>query len=208
MAQYQALTATGDVSRETCERLQIYADQLTTWNRKINLVSPSTIPDLWTRHICDSVQLAALAKTPRTWIDLGSGAGLPGLLVAAVLQERNPGFQMTCVESDRRKAIFMIETNRKMGLDVNIVNKRIEALDETRYDVVSARALTDLSRLLNYADRLCAPDGICLFPKGSKANAELTTARSAWHMEAEKIPSLTDHTACILRIKEFSRVAD
>lgn len=196
------------VSRETMNRLKIYAAHLQKWNQRINLVSPSTINDLWARHIEDSAQLSVLVEEPRNWVDLGSGAGLPGLIIAALLSEKNSTFRMTCVESDLRKCVFMREVSREMGLNVTISHHRIETNVDPKFDVISARALAPLSKLLHYADGYRSPGAICLFPKGQSVEQELTDARDHWVLDAEKIASTTERQACILRVREFSRVSE
>ena len=142
------------VSRETIERCEIFAERLTKWNGAINLVSPQTIETLWDRHINDSLQLVALSKSDGDWLDMGSGAGLPGLIVAAQLNETSPDRHVTLIESDKRKAIFMREAARAMGLDVTVVNSRIEEAEPRIFGTISARALSNLSNLLDFAHRL------------------------------------------------------
>lgn len=200
--------SSGDVSRETRERFEIYAEYLTRWNRKINLVSPATIEDLWTRHILDSIQLAALApKEARHWIDLGSGAGLPGLLVAVIRCEISPAFDMTLVDSDSRKCAFMAEAARAMGVAVKIQTRRLEPgapPPASPFDVISARALAPLGKLLGYAAPLASRESVCLFPKGRNRAAELEMARRSWDMSVEEIASLSDSEGAVLRISEIS----
>lgn len=195
------------VSRETAERLEVYSALLTKWNQSINLVSPTTINDLWSRHIIDSAQLITLAGGPTSWVDLGSGGGLPGIIVAAILAETTPKCDVTLIESDRRKCLFMATALREMGLKATIQTRRIESTSQDRYHITSARALAPLTNLLFLAEAYRASNGTCLFPKGRNAEAELTQARRDWHIEVDRIPSQTDPEAVILRIKEFSRVS-
>lgn len=197
----------GDVSRETRERFEIYAAHLTRWNRKINLVSPATIGDIWTRHILDSIQLAGLTRgTAKNWVDLGSGAGLPGLLVAVIKCESDPAFSMTLVDSDSRKCAFMAEAARAMGVSVKIETRRLEPDTKApqRYEIVSARALAPLDKLLGYAAPLASRETVCLFPKGRNRAAELEMAGRTWNMSVEEIASLSDSEGAILRISEIS----
>lgn len=185
------------VSRETLDRLRLFADRLTRWNTRINLVAPSTIADLWQRHIADSAQLVPLAPLEATrWLDLGSGAGLPGLVVAAL----RPDLHMTLVESDQRKAAFLRTVSREMGLAPQVLAARIEALDPLHPDVLSARALAPLPRLLDLAARHAGQDTVLLFPKGAGVVSELTAARTRWHSDVEQIKSITNPSATILRI--------
>lgn len=199
------------VSRETLDRLKSYASLLQRWNKRINLVAPATLATLWRRHIADSAQLADLAPDARTWIDLGSGAGLPGLIVAAIRQGRDPLDQMTLVESDTRKSAFMAEAARAMELKVQIETRRIEAREamggrQDTYDVISARALAPLDRLIALAAPYMSANSVALFPKGRNVELELTAARRHWNMKLDSMPSITDPDAVILKVKELSRV--
>ncbi len=196
-----------DVSRETMERLEVYAALLVKWNTKINLVAKSTIPDIWHRHMADSAQLWSLApKGVKTWMDMGSGAGFPGLVIGAIASEKAPHLEITLVESDRRKSVFLQSAARAMGITVKVITKRIEQLEPQNADILSARALCSLSQLLEFAEKHLKPGGICLFPKGARVDSELTQASSCWHMAYETFPSMTDPDAVILRIGEFKRV--
>lgn len=195
------------VSRETEDRLLAYVETLQRWNKKINLIGRATESDIWQRHIVDSAQLNRLAPTAINWIDIGSGAGLPAVVVAAIRADQGENFAMTAVESDQRKCAFMADVTRKMGISITIINKRIEQIPPADYDVISARALAPLTRLLSYAKPLSNVGPLCLFPKGARADEELTDATKDWHMTYEKIPSATDDAAVILKIKAFERVA-
>ena len=193
-----------DVSCETCERLETYIAVLTRWNARINLVAPATIDAVWTRHITDSAQLFCLApESASSWLDLGSGAGLPGLPVAALAAEKAPDLHVTLVESDTRKATFLATAAREMNLDVTVEQRRIEALTPRPYDVVSARALAPLDRLCAQAHRFSGPGTVFLFPKGARLDSELTAATAGWHIRAERIASRTDPKAAVLRILEL-----
>lgn len=192
------------VSRETIDRLQVYVDLLRRWNRRINLIAPGTLPEVWSRHIADSIQLLDLAPpTARCWLDLGTGAGLPGLAVAIVAAERRPHLSMTLVDSDRRKAAFLMTATRVLDLPVRIVVGRAETLPAQPYDVISARALAPLTRLLDLAHRLRGPDTVCLFPKGRGVDSELTAASARWHIRCQRVPSRTEAGASVLRIVEL-----
>lgn len=192
------------VSRETAERLEIFADELTRWQRALNLVAPSTLPHLWPRHIDDSLQVAELEPDVGTWIDLGSGGGLPGLIVAA-MEPRRP---TVLVESDGRKAAFLRSTARRMGVSVEVRHGRIEAvvpdLKPGPGTVVSARALAPLDRLLAYAQPLLSAGAVGVFPKGRNAEAELTEAAKSWIFSAQAVPSRTDPEGRIIRIRDFA----
>lgn len=196
-----------NVSRETIARLEIYLALLQKWNPKINLVSKSTIENAWQRHFADSAQIWGLAPDHiQNWVDIGSGAGFPGLVIAAIAVEKNPDLHMTLIESDRRKSIFMQTVAREMGVDVTILTDRIEKIPAQSADVLSARALASLSQLLEFTEKHRKPQGVSLFPKGVNVDKELTDAVTSWHISAETFPSITDTDAVILRIGEFHRV--
>lgn len=193
-----------DVSRETCQRLEAYIALLTRWNARINLVAAATIETAWTRHVADSAQLFDLApESASSWLDLGSGAGLPGLPVAALAAEKAPDLHVTLVESDTRKTAFLATAAREMGLDVTVEPHRIEALTPRPFDVVSARALAPLGRLCALAHRFSGRGTVFLFPKGARVDSELTAATAGWHIRAERIASRTDPEATVLRIMEL-----
>ena len=188
-----------DVSRETLARLDAYAATLTRWSRAINLVSRSTLPDLWHRHIADSLQLWSFAPAAAArWVDLGAGAGLPGLIIAAVAADQRPTMVVTLVESDTRKAAFMAEAARAMALRVVIKACRIDDLGPERYDIVSARALAPLQTLLPMARALVAPGGTILLPKGAEAKTELDTLPAIDRSTVTRIASRTSADAVIL----------
>lgn len=193
------------VSRETLERLKTYESLLQRWQKTINLVAPSTLTQIWARHFADSAQILALAPAePKTWVDLGSGAGFPGLVVATLLAPLGKT-KVTLVESDSRKAAFLRETARELAVPVDILPLRIEAaatrVSLQRACVVSARALAPMPRLLALAHPFCGPQTVCLFLKGREASRELQTAESEWIFESELIPSATDPEARIVVMK-------
>ena len=195
-----------DVSRETMDRLRVYVALLKKWNPKINLVAKSTLQDVWHRHLADSAQLWSLApEGAKSWLDIGSGAGFPALVIAAIAAEKAPDLVVTLIESDRRKSVFIKTVAREMGVSVTMKTDRIEALPPEGADILSARALASLSQLLEFAEQHRKPDGMCLFPKGARADSELTESSSCWHMSYEKFPSITDESAVILRIGELHR---
>ncbi len=194
------------VSRETRERLELLAALLAKWNPKINLVSNSTLAHVWTRHIADSAQIYGLAPaSARTWIDLGSGGGFPGLVIGALAAQFNPDLELTLVESDQRKCAFLATASREMGIRTTVLPRRIETLTPGPRDIISARALAALPKLLELAGPLAGPDSIALFPKGADAASELTSAARDWHIRHRAHPSATDPNAVILEILEFRR---
>ena len=196
---------TFDVSRETLKRLDLLVGCLEKWQRRINLVARSTLSQVWHRHITDSAQILAHApEAAETWVDLGAGAGFPGLVVAAIAAERRHGLRVTLVESDRRKAAFLTTAAREMGLAVAVKACRAEDLPPTPYDVVSARALAPLPDLLALARRCSGPATTCLFLKGAQADRELTAARHDWHIRARPVASLTDPAATLLVLTEIA----
>jgi 16S rRNA (guanine527-N7)-methyltransferase len=189
------------VSRETRERLNSYANLLRKWQRSINLVGPRTIDGLWTRHFTDSAQLLPLIPpASRVLVDFGSGAGFPGLVLAIL---GVPDVHL--IESDQRKATFLREVARATGTPVTVHAKRIEQVAPFPADVISARALAPLGDLLGFADPFLHPDSLCLFPKGQMVEDELTAASRTWNINVDRIQSVTDPSATILRISQVSR---
>lgn len=198
------MTDMPDVSRETHDRLERYADILLRWNQRINLVSPHDLPHLWSRHIADSLQLARLIPSgPTSLVDMGSGGGFPGLVIACATDAR-----VTLIESDQRKAAFLREAARVAGVQVRVCAQRLEVADVSPAQVVTARALAPLSRLLEWGTRFLQPDGFCLFLKGRNAEDELTTASADWHMATTRIPSRTNTDGVILELSDIRRVRD
>lgn len=190
------------VSRETLGRLQTYLDLLLRWQPKINLVSAATLVDPWRRHMLDSAQLSPLIKPATAKIvDLGSGAGFPGLVLAIMAAG-----QVSLIESDQRKCVFLREVIRETAAEAFVIEGRIELQRDLNVDVVTARGLAPLPRLLGYAGRLLQPGGICLFLKGRGTEEELTAASKEWNMQVEKFPSLTESGSWILRIGELTHV--
>lgn len=196
-----------DVSRETLARLQTYVELLKKWNPRINLVSAPTLDEVWSRHILDSAQLLAHApKAARSWVDLGSGGGFPGAVVAILAKELRPKLSVTLVEADQRKAAFLRAVARETSVPMHIVAKRIEDVAPGSADVVSARALAPLPDLLTYASRHLAHGGVALLPKGANADREIVAAQAVWRFTCEALPSKTDPEAVILKIGGIERV--
>jgi 16S rRNA (guanine527-N7)-methyltransferase len=189
------------VSRETLDRLKAYAVLLTRWSARINLVGRDTLADLWRWHILDSAQLHRwVPSTARNLIDLGSGAGLPGLLLAIL---GVPGVEL--IEADSRKSAFLREAARITEADVTIRPCRVQAVTAHPADIVTARACAPLHRLLDLAERFLAPGTLCLFPKGQRFEEELTLARKAWTMNVSVEQSLSDRRGVILRLQQVAR---
>ena len=194
-----------NVSRETLQRLEAFSDLLIKWNRSINLVSPADIPHLDQRHVADSAQVFDLAPSDaKTWIDLGTGAGFPGLICAIYAIEQNPDCRFTLIESDGRKCAFLREAIRLTGAPAEVITNRIERTEASPVDVISARALAPLSKLLNFATQFSHPGTTMLFPKGANAESELTQARADWHINVERMASVSDSSGTILKLTEVA----
>ena len=197
-----------DVSRETTARLDRFVELLLTWQRTTNLIAPSTVPRLWTRHIADSLQLLDLAPDARVWVDLGSGAGFPGLAIACALTGR-PGAVVHLVESNAKKAAFLREAQRVTGAPAVVHALRIENFVDSfrdRADAVTARALTSLKKLYDQSAPLLGPETLGLFPKGQDVEAELTEAARCWNIsKLTLVPSRTDSTGRIVVVQGLER---
>ena len=180
-------------------RLRIFAALVEKWSPKINLISKSDLPHIWERHIQDSLRLLPYipANTTRA-IDLGSGAGFPGLALCIAT-----GIPFELVESDNRKAVFLMEAARQTGAPAKIHNTRIEGAKLEPAPLITARALAPLDKLLGLAAPHLAPGGICLFPKGRAAAAELTAATPLWHMNTERLTDPAWGDLCILKVSQL-----
>jgi 16S rRNA (guanine527-N7)-methyltransferase len=195
------------VSRETLARLDRFAEILLEWTPRLNLIAPSTIPNLWTRHIADSLQLIELSPGAKTWIDLGSGAGFPGLAIACALAE-TPGTVVHLVESTQKKANFLREASSHIGARTEVHAVRIEDFvknNRLRAEVVTARALAPLDRLLDLAAPLLKTGAQGLFPKGQDIEAELTQAAKCWKFERVLVPSKTNPLSRIVVVRNPER---
>jgi 16S rRNA (guanine527-N7)-methyltransferase len=190
-----------DVSRETKEKLELLERELRRWQGIKNLVGPATLDHVWDRHIVDSLQLLDLAPEAQTWLDLGSGAGFPGLVLAIAGAER--GLKLHLVESNSRKCAFLRHIARLAAVPAKVHEARLETVIPGfigQADVVSARALAALPLLLEWTEPLLKAGTTGLFPKGRDAEIELTEARKRWTFAADILPSRTDSQARILRI--------
>jgi 16S rRNA (guanine527-N7)-methyltransferase len=193
-----------NVSRETIEKLEIYASLLRKWNKTINLVSPGTVDTLWVRHFADSAQLLSLApQNMRKWADLGSGAGFPGAVIAVLTESSHPDLTVTLIESDQRKAAFLRTVARETQTSFTVLAERCESVARLEADVISARALAPLDVLLGYVSRHIARTGTALLSKGASAASEIELAGKTWSFTCESIPSMTDTDAAILKIGEI-----
>jgi len=197
------------VSRETLARLDVFADALLSWNARTNLIAPSTVPHLWTRHIADSLQLLDLAPAARVWVDLGSGAGFPGLVIACALAD-SPGAKVHLVESNAKKAAFLREAARLTQAPAVVHAERIERFVEVSAgpaDVVTARALASLKLLLDQSVSLLKTGALGLFPKGQDVDAELTEATKYWNIKVNLAPSRTDSKGRVVVVQALERRA-
>jgi len=205
-AEFQAIT---DVSRETMDRLTTYVETLVKWQKAINLVSRKSLDDVWRRHILDSLQVLEHApEGANVWFDLGSGAGLPGLILAIL-----GAGQVHLVESDSRKCAFLAEAARLTGTDITLHNCRIEEIWQKsekpdRVDVITARALADFDTLIEWAQPLATPDTVCLFLKGQDVENELTKSSKKGTLSIEKLPSTTNPESVILRLSGLGQSSE
>jgi 16S rRNA (guanine527-N7)-methyltransferase len=196
-------TSSRIVPRETFSPLSDYVALLLKWNSKINLIGPAAESDIWSRHIDDSLQLLPLIPESATSLaDLGSGAGLPGMVIAI----SRPDLQVTLVEQDQRKAAFLNETKHLLQLS----NVSVEAINITKlngsYNVITARALASLSQLLSYSKPLMKSDSICLFPKGANHLAEVTEASQKWRFEHSLKTSATNDNSSIVILSNVTEI--
>ncbi|MBV8472398.1 MAG: 16S rRNA (guanine(527)-N(7))-methyltransferase RsmG [Hyphomicrobiales bacterium] len=191
------------VSPETEARLAIYVDLLARWRKITNLVSEATFAEVWTRHIADSAQLLALAPNAKRWVDLGSGAGFPGMVLAIQLADV-PGARVHCLESDQRKCAFLREVARATGAPAQIHAVRIESVDPNSLspvDAVTARAFAPLPRVLDFAKVWLTQGAVGVFPRGRSAEAQLESAAAAQGFLIDLVPSKLDPGAAILRVR-------
>ncbi len=195
-----------DVSRETFEKLEAFAALVKKWTPKINLISKSSLPDLWDRHIVDSVQLYQMVPHDGKWVDIGSGGGFPGIIIAILREMAGVSGGVTLVESDQRKCAFLRTAIRELDLNANVISERIEDIPPLNADIISARALANINTLLGFAERHLKPEGIAIFPKGETWRKEHEDALHLWSYSYEAISSTTNPAAAILKIKDITRV--
>ncbi|MGI6246182.1 MAG: 16S rRNA (guanine(527)-N(7))-methyltransferase RsmG [Pseudochelatococcus sp.] len=197
------------VSRETSDRLTILVHELRRWQTIKNLVGPGTLDDIWTRHVADSLQLFRCAPETRNWLDLGSGAGFPGVVLGILLREHGEG-QIDLVESNGRKCAFLRHAIRATGASAKVHQGRIAdilpMMKAGQIEVVTARALAPLHDLLSMAKDLLRSGATGVFPKGQDWEAELTEARKYWRITVDVQPSLIDSRGRILVVRELQEV--
>lgn len=192
---------------ETFDRLQSFAGLVEKWNPTVNIVAKSTLGELWSRHIIDSAQVFRYCPpAARLWLDIGSGGGFPGIVIAVLAHSLMPDLQVRLVESDQRKAVFLREVNRQLGLTAEVSACRIETLSPQSADVVSARALASLSGLCGFAARHLKPNGVAVFLKGQQHEDEIALARKDWQFELEMAQSQTHSGSAVLVLKGLMHV--
>ena len=197
----QKFAAISGVSRETLERLKLYVNLLLKWQKSVRLIGPSTINDLWRRHILDSAQLfSIIPPQARILVDFGSGAGLPGFVLAVL---GVPDVHL--VDSNIRKCAFLRAAATLTDTAVTIHNTRVENLTNLSADTITARALAPLNDLLNMAEPYLIPSTVCIFSKGQGVKQELTRVKKNWNMGIECIQSKTDATGTIVRLEKINR---
>jgi len=195
-----------NVSRETTDLLTQFSELVERWTVRINLISKASVDGIWERHVADSAQLFELAPEFEHWVDLGSGGGFPGIVIAIIAKEARPEARITLVESDLRKATFLRTAIRELGLNAKVIAERIEGLPPLGADVLSARALADLPALLEFTELHLAKSGTAIFPKGQNWRKEDEAARQLWSYSLDPVKSKTSAEAAILLIKDVSRV--
>ena len=196
-----------NVSRETFLRLKEYEKLLFKWNAKINLVSRSTLDNFWNRHVLDSAQfLSSVGEKAGKWVDLGSGGGLPGLVVAILSDEIELVNKLFLVEADVRKAVFLKTVCRELGLKVEVYNNRIEELPPMSANIVSARALAPLKTLCLYAKNHLEKDGVAVFAKGENWKSELVEAQKKWIFSYEAVKSTLHEGSVVLVLRGIKSV--
>ncbi|MEM6758878.1 MAG: 16S rRNA (guanine(527)-N(7))-methyltransferase RsmG [Pseudomonadota bacterium] len=193
-----------DVSRETLEALAHYGELIRKWTHKINLVSHNTLSDLETRHIWDSAQI--FNADSGKLVDVGSGAGLPGVVLAILRKGDGISGKTVLIESDQRKCAFLRTCARELGLDVDIIASRIEAAEPQSADIFCARALASLTVLLGFAERHLNPGGYCIFQKGAAWRDEIDAAHAKWRFSYEWHASKTNPEAATLVVRDIERV--
>lgn len=200
------LDAIFPLSNDVKDRLNLYVDRLIAWQKKTNLIAPSTLDDIWNRHIADSLQLLAIKPDARNWLDLGSGGGFPGLVIAAIMADY-PESKVTLVESNNKKTAFLRQVNRQMGGKANIITGRIEQLDlaETIPEIVTARALAAMPLLFELSEKWLTKGAVALFHKGKDFQSELSECDGLWDYDLLNHVSRISSESVILEITELKR---
>lgn len=195
------------VSRETLDRLESFAELLKKWTQRINLISPDSVPHIWDRHILDSAQIFPLIPpTSQSHADLGSGGGLPGIVLSILFKESAPNVKTTLVESDARKSTFLRTAIRELGLNATVKTARIMDVPALGADLITVRALAPLNDLIPMINLHLASGGTAILSKGRNHKQEIDSASKSWHISITEHPSLTDPDARLLEVKDIMRV--
>ena len=195
-----------DVSRETFHKLETYKERLLLWNKKINLISKKSTDDIWSRHFLDSAQVFSTLTTGQTkLLDFGSGAGFPGMVLAIVATEKLPLMKVEMVESDQRKAVFLRDTVRVLSLNSAVWSDRVENIVEMNSDVITARALAPLKKLLFFSNRHLKKGGFCVFLKGESYKEEIKEALECWSFSIKIKESITNPLSAMLIISDLEK---
>ena len=196
-----------NVSRETITSFCEYENLLTKWNEKINLVSKNTLVDIWDRHFLDSGQIINhVDASGKTWVDVGAGAGFPGLVVALLLKDKKIDCDFTLVEKNKKKAFFLNEVIRNLNLKVKVVNSSINCIEPLNADILSARAFSELKDLIQIAYHHRREGGVCLFLKGENYRFELDKTLNYWFFDYDIVNSLSDPSGKIIRVKKILKL--
>ena len=198
-----------NVSRETIDRFQLYLSLLEAWNPAAGLIAESTVPNIWFRHFLDSAQLFRhVPNRAKLCADLGSGGGFPGMVLAILAAERRPELRFALIESNLRKCEFLWQVSMQTGVSVEVLSGRAETCTPQEADIVTARGLAPLHKLIGLAERHLRIGGSCIFPKGASHRAEIRAAENHWEFTIKKVQSATLETSSLLILNDIRRVAN
>ena len=193
-----------NVSRETQNNFCEYETLLSKWNKKINLVSKNSLVDIWERHFIDSGQIINhVDASGKRWVDVGAGAGFPGVVVALLLKDRKIDCDVILVEKNTKKVFFLLEVIRKLDLNVKVVNKNISSIEPLNADILTARAFSELKELIDVSHRHRKEEGVCLFLKGENYRSEIDKTLNYWFFDYDVVDSLTNSYGKIIRVKKI-----
>jgi len=196
-----------NVSRETFDRLKTYEASLNEWQTKLNLVSNSSLNDAWNRHFKDSVQLMKyIPEKAKIMLDFGSGAGFPGMVIAIVAAEKMPHLKVSLIESIKKKTVYLNAVKELCGVNVHIINDRIENLPSFNADVITSRAMCNLSDLLKYSYKFSNKKTTLIFPKGKSFKEEIKNAQKKWNFECKVFTNEINEEGVILVINNVSPI--
>lgn len=195
-----------NVSRETVDELKKYEALVLEWNNKFNLISRSSIPYIWERHILDSLQLCQFIKEiDGVMCDFGSGAGFPAIVLSIISKQMFPNLKIYLIESISKKAMFLNTVKQELNLNIEVINDRIENIKIPNVDIISSRAMASLDKLVEYSKPFCGKNTRLVFPKGSKYKEELDIVQKKWLFDLDIIQSKTDESGKILYIRNLRR---